>query len=132
MQMIMKPTVYMSLTERSALRRFIAVSRRGGNAEASILDRLSEEVERARCSSELDGPEQPVCMESMVTLELADSRETLCCSLVYPEQASMDEWRVSILAPIGIALIGAREGDEVEWTTSAGILKGHVRKVTCN
>ena len=60
-----------------------------------------------------------VTMGSQVEFSLANgSRQTL--SVVYPEEANADAARVSILSPIGAALLGARVGDAVCWQGTGG------------
>ena len=47
-----------------------------------------------------------------------------------PEQADVDQKRISILAPIGTALLGYSEGDDVRWTTQGGPRRLKLRQVT--
>lgn len=60
-----------------------------------------------------------VTMGSRVALALA-SGETRELSVVYPEDANADEARMSILSPIGAALLGAHVGDAVSWQGTGG------------
>ena len=60
-----------------------------------------------------------VTMGSCVALQLA-SGELRELSVVYPEDANADEARVSVLSPIGTALLGARVGDAISWNSTDG------------
>ena len=60
-----------------------------------------------------------VTMGSRVALLLA-SGETRELSVVYPEDANADEARISILSPIGAALLGAHVGDALSWQGTGG------------
>ena len=50
--------------------------------------------------------------------------------LVYPDRANIAEGRLSILAPVGTALIGARSGAIVDWPTPGGIRRLKIHRVT--
>lgn len=41
-------------------------------------------------------------------------------SIVYPDEANLDERKISVLASLGAAFIGLREGDEFDWTFPDG------------
>lgn len=49
--------------------------------------------------------------------------------ITFPERANIEQRRISILAPIGTALIGCRVGDIVKWSTPGGIRQIKVRRV---
>ncbi len=49
--------------------------------------------------------------------------------LVFPAQADIGAQRLSVLAPVGTALLGYREGDEVEWLTPGGLRRLRIEKV---
>lgn len=49
-----------------------------------------------------------------------DSRRELTYMLVYPYEANINRGRLSVLAPIGTALLGYRVGDIIEWPTPGG------------
>jgi regulator of nucleoside diphosphate kinase len=44
-------------------------------------------------------------------------------TLVYPEDADISKGRISVLTPIGTALIGVRAGDSISWETRTGDLR---------
>lgn len=61
-----------------------------------------------------------ITMGSTVTFEFQDGRsQTL--SVVYPEDANADAARISILSPVGAALLGACVGDQVSWRGMDGV-----------
>lgn len=79
------------------------------------LHHLAEEIARANI---LDFPEIPadvVTMNSTVRyLDLENQKESEI-TIVYPQHADSDRGRISVLAPIGTALLGLREGQEIQW-----------------
>ena len=63
----------------------------------------------------------------MIDLE-DNSEETY--RLVLPDQADVSRLRISVLAPIGAALLGYREGDQIEWPVPDGIRRLRIKRVT--
>jgi regulator of nucleoside diphosphate kinase len=81
---------------------------------------LQEELDRARIVAPKDIPENVVTMNSLVRLKDLDTDEEKTYRLVFPEKADLSERAISVLAPIGTAMLGQREGDTVEWEVPAG------------
>jgi regulator of nucleoside diphosphate kinase len=50
-------------------------------------------------------------------------------SLVFPNEADADEGRISILAPVGTAMIGYRVGDVIEWQVPSGLRRLKVEEI---
>ena len=92
------------------------------NYEKTLED-LEEELERARI---VDFPEIATDLVTMNTrfryLNVTDNKESEM-TVVYPEQSNTEERWVSVTAPLGAALLGLREGDEIDWTFPDGKVK---------
>ena len=65
-------------------------------------------------------PAGVVMLGSAVTVLDLDLDEKECYTLVLPQHADIDQQRISVLSPLGTALIGYREGDELTWPTPGG------------
>ena len=63
-------------------------------------------------------------MNSTVRFGIVDSSEAFHLTLVYPKDMDDSGEKISILAPIGSALLGMSQGDEIEWPKPGG---GNVR-----
>lgn len=83
-------------------------------------DLLMEELDRAVLIADESVPPDLVTMNSFISCEDMDSGEQIDVQLVYPERANIDESRVSILAPVGAALIGLKSGQHIEWPLPNG------------
>ena len=59
-------------------------------------------------------------MNSTVTFKVESSDREFSLTLVYPNDASDNTSKISILAPVGSALLGLREGDEMSWPKPGG------------
>ncbi|WP_228767808.1 GreA/GreB family elongation factor [Candidatus Velamenicoccus archaeovorus] len=49
--------------------------------------------------------------------------------LVYPEDADIEQNKISILAPIGTAILGYKVGDVIEWKVPAGVRRLKIKKI---
>ncbi len=84
-----------------------------------IAEELLAEMERAKIKPLSRIPANVVRMGSTVTFRSGDG-EVKTVTLVYPGKADIAEGKVSILTPVGAALIGLREGQSVAWTSRDG------------
>ncbi|NLW49726.1 MAG: nucleoside diphosphate kinase regulator [Candidatus Brocadiaceae bacterium] len=95
----------------------------GSAADAAMArdaDLLMGELERARKVPSARVPADVVTMKSTVRIRDLDSDDTLVCTLVWPGEADFTEGKISVLAPIGLALLGSRVGQTIEWEVPAG------------
>lgn len=85
-----------------------------------VADRLLHEIDRATVLPSADVPPDVVNIGSEVTFrdEAADREQTVV--LVLPADADIAERRVSVVTPIGAALIGLAEGAMIDWETRDG------------
>lgn len=94
---------------------------------ADDLRRLESELDRASIVRATEVPRDVVTMNSRVKLRDLDSGDALDFSLVFPTfplAAGSDHlapMTVSVLAPIGTAVLGYRVGDTIEWEVPAGV-----------
>jgi len=83
-------------------------------------DELLVELDRANIVTPEEMPSNIVSMNSMVKFREVSSDKTFVLTLVYPQDNGTLPDTVSILAPIGSALLGLKEGDEIEWPKPGG------------
>ncbi len=86
----------------------------------SQFDELRTELERAKIVSPDGISEDVVTMNSKVVLRDLETDELETFILVFPNEADIAEGRLSILAPIGTAILGERVGDEIRWRVPDG------------
>lgn len=92
------------------------------------LDDLRAELDRAEIVRPEDVPENVVTMNSTVALRDLDTQEKEIYTLVFPDSADIANDRLSVLAPVGTAILGERVGDVVRWRVPQGIRR---LKVEC-
>ena len=83
--------------------------------------KLSIELKTARVLKSEEMPDDVVSENSKVRIEDTESGHAYTFELVAPKQADMKQNRLSVLSPIGVALLGYRPGIEVDWEMPAGL-----------
>lgn len=97
-------------------------------AKARVRD-LDTELNNAEVVDAQQIPSDVITMNSKVLLAFGESEEEIIYSLVYPDEADMSNNKISVLAPIGTAILGYREGNIIEWKVPDGIVQVKVKKV---
>ena len=92
------------------------------------VEKLDEELDRATVVTSKEIPPDVVTMNSEVRLQDLDSDDIKVYRLVFPSQARTEN-SISILAPIGTAMLGYRVGDVIEWRVPKGIRRFKVLNV---
>lgn len=94
-------------------------------------DALEAELDRAEVVDPKDVPDTVITMHSTVKFKVASSSEEFWLTLVYPKDVDPEADNISILAPVGSALLGLSQGDEIEWPKpGGGMLRVQIEEVT--
>lgn len=88
--------------------------------DAERLEDLENELRRATIVSSDDVPSDVVTMNSRVRIKDLSRGGEYTYQIVFPEHAALDDKRISVLAPIGTALLGYQTGTTVEWQVPSG------------
>lgn len=89
--------------------------------DKSYLKDLRTELDIAKIVAPRDVPSDVVTMNSTVQLRDMETKEIETYTLVYPKDANIAEGKLSILAPIGTAIIGYRIGNTIRWNVPSGV-----------
>jgi len=81
---------------------------------------LQSELERAEIVEPDKVPPDVVTMNSTVRFQILETGEEFQLTLVYPKDVQGQSDRISVLAPVGSALLGLSVGDELEWPKPGG------------
>ncbi len=87
---------------------------------SDVAELLDEELSRASVVSDNELPKDVVSMNSTVRFQDLDTGGETVVTLVYPHEAKIEENKISILAPVGSALIGLRVGQVIQWPVPNG------------
>jgi regulator of nucleoside diphosphate kinase len=93
------------------------------------LDLLEKELYRGILVDPTNVPKDVITMNSTVSVTDTESGEKMTYTLVFPSAANISENKLSILAPLGMALLGYRKGDTFEWHVPSGIRKLKVAEI---
>src|ERR1043165_7105625 len=122
-------TIYITELDYKRLSGLIDRTRERNGGDREYLNKLETELDRAEIVDPKDIPADVVTMRSKVRLKDLVSGESNTYSLVFPTEADFAEGKISVLAPIGTAILGFRKGDTIEWQVPAGLRKLKVEEV---
>lgn len=100
------------------------------NSYAGV-NELIDELDRANVVEPAEIPPTIVTMNSTVKFVVQSSKEEFMLTLVYPKDLDASGKKLSILAPVGSALLGLSQGDEIEWPKpGGGLIQVKIEEVT--
>lgn len=120
--------IVITRADAAKLRELIATPGRAGRDQDHVQE-LSAELERARIADAAEVSADLIGIHSQVRvldLENGTRREL---TLVLPPESDPAHGRISVLAPLGTALLGYRAGDEVEWQMPGGLRRVRIEHV---
>lgn len=115
----MKPTPVFCKKEYQFLRELILKSKNDINAKEAGL--LSQELDRAIISEESIHDNSIIRINSHVIIEDVKANTQMKIQIVLPSLSDVKERKISILAPLSVAIIGFKENDQVDWELPSGI-----------
>ncbi len=124
-----KHNIIIASTDRDRLLTLIDSARLDWRIPRQSLDVLEGELARATIVEPSDLPRDVVAMNSTVWFRDLDTEEIERYQLVFPPDANVIHDRISVLAPIGTALLGYRLRDVVEWCVPQGRRRLEITKV---
>lgn len=114
--MLQPPPIVITRLDNLRIRRLLSSP---GVRDTDAADALEDELDRAKLVEPTALPPDVVSMNSTVHLQECRSGREFELTLVYPEDAGEAD-RVSVLAPVGSALLGLSVGSEIEWPLPDG------------
>jgi len=127
--MARKQRITITLEDRERLEDLFASSIAEALVDKPYLRDLRGELDSAQVVSQDQIPDDVITMNSTVRLKDMKSREIESFKLVYPDEANIADGRLSILAPLGTAILGCRVGDTVRWKIPDGVGRWRVEEV---
>lgn len=108
------PSLILSREDFEKLSNLVAMVR------SEVGELLEEELGRAKVVANEELPEDVVSMNSKVVFKDLESGQEKVVTLVFPNEANVQEGKISVLAPVGAALIGLRVGQVIDWPMPGG------------
>lgn len=121
--------IYVTKEDYKELQDLIKAAREFKMEENDSLNDLQAELNKAKIVEREYFPKDYVAMYSIVELIDLQNNEMIRHQIVFPEDADIDKHKISILAPLGVALIGEKENTEIELNLVYGKSKFRINKV---
>jgi regulator of nucleoside diphosphate kinase len=121
--------IHITEFDNKRLRDLLGEARYSEYRGSEYLDDLKQELDRAMIVDPKKVPPDLVTMNSQVRLEDLETGEEMVYTLVFPEDADHTHNKISILAPIGTAMLGYRVGDIFEWKVPEGLSKMKIKEI---
>lgn len=124
-----KRAIVITETDRSRLEQLLNSDFAKTVQPASQIAELRKELLRAKIVDPADVPPDVVTMNSTVRLRDLEMDEIDTYTLVYPEKADISRDLLSVLAPVGTAILGYRVGDVIRWAVPRGFRRLRIDEV---
>ena len=112
--------IYITEKDKLKLRSLFRTTIGMSSYDLKNMKELLIELERAEVINDDNIDENVITMNSTVVVKDLDSKKEYDYTIVYPEYADSSKNKISVLAPVGTALLGYKVGDIVEWKVPAG------------
>lgn len=121
--------IYITEFDLARLKELLQVGISFKERDRDHLKSLQNELDRAHIVDPAAIPHDVVTMNSRVSLKDMETGEENIYTLVFPSDADIEHRKISILAPIGTAILGCRSGDRVDWLVPAGQRKVKIQDI---
>jgi regulator of nucleoside diphosphate kinase len=121
--------MYVTEHDLKRLQTLIAEAAWNGGRHRAELDRLEAELQRRTVLPSDEVPADVITLNSRAQLFELSTGESFTCTLVLPQEADITRLKISILSPVGMAMLGRRVGDLFDWPAPGGPKRLEVQAV---
>ena len=121
--------IYITEYDLTRLKELLQVGISYAERDRELLESLRSELDRAHIVEPTTVPHNVVTMHSRVRLKDLETNEEMLYTLVFPSEADLEQGKISILAPMGTAMLGYGVGDEVQWRVPGGNRKFRIDEI---
>ncbi len=125
----MENTIQITDLDYNRLNGMINNMRKYNQKEYNDLLFLETELERAKRTNPRKIAAEFVTMNSLIEVLDCDTNKTMEVRLVYPREANFKQGKISVLSPLGSALLGYKSGSEVSYSVPNGIKKMKISRI---
>lgn len=122
-------TITMTDTDLQKLNGLLMALERDHSKDNGFAESLKKEIQRARIVPPKKITGDVVTMNSRVRLKDLGTQENFVFQIVFPSEADLERGKISVLAPVGTALLGYRVGDVITWNVPGGIRKFKIEEM---
>lgn len=128
--MITETQLILCKSDFDLLKRHVQNIRHAATVEGRTAERLATELEQSNIVADAQQlPADVIRLHSRVTIDFKENGQTLHIQLVPHSQANLSQNRISILTPLGMALIGYRQGQTINWEMPGGKKTVYIKEV---
>lgn len=91
--------------------------------------KLLTELESAQVVAENELPADAICLNAVVQVQEVIGKQSFIFQIVLPPAADVKKNKISVFAPIAIALLGYRKGARIQWEMPNGMQEFEILKV---
>lgn len=121
--------IYLTEFDVKRLRDLIRDAVQSEYRGSEYIEKLKEEIERGKIVPPAQIPADVITMNTRAQLVDMETGEEMELTLVFPQDANVLEDRISVLAPIGCAMLGYQTGDIIEWDVPDGVRRLKVKAI---
>ncbi len=125
----MMRSIYITSDNHRRLQELLTTVESNQDRDREALQDLAGELNRAQVVPAQDVPPDVVTMHSQARILDLDTGEKMLFTLAFPDEANIEEGRLSVLAPLGTAILGYRTGDTFQWNVPAGVRRLKILEV---
>ncbi|MDD5678513.1 MAG: nucleoside diphosphate kinase regulator [Kiritimatiellae bacterium] len=115
--------IFITANDHQKLNELLSVAGTSNYRDRNDLQSLGAELQRAKIVESRDMPKTVVTMNTRLRFSDLDDGKKMEITLVFPSDANIDEGKMSVLSPVGTALLGYAKGDVIEWPVPGGTRK---------
>lgn len=121
--------IYITEVDLQRLGELVGVARSCSELDQASLAALQAELDRASIVSSQEVPADVITMHSQVRIRDLGTGEEMVFALVYPRGANLEQGKISVMSPLGTALLGYRAGDVLDWRVPDGVRRLQIMEV---
>ena len=121
--------IYITEVDLQRLGELVGVARSCSELDQASLAALQAELDRASIVSTQEVPADVITMHSQARIRDLGTGEEMVFALVYPRGANLEQGKISVMSPLGTALLGYRAGDVLDWRVPDGVRRLQIMEV---
>ncbi len=124
-----KRQIFVTANDLRRLQELLEVAGSFNYRDRNDLKSLQAELRKAKIVESQDVPPTVVTMNTRLRFVDLDNKSAMEVTLVFPSDANINDGRISVLSPIGTALLGYAQGDSIEWAVPAGTRRIQIEEI---
>lgn len=121
--------IYVTQYDYDRLNELLDIIKKDNSKDQGFIVKLRNEINRAKIVSSTKIAGNVVTMNSRVLLQDLNTHHEFSCQVVFPSNADLESGKISVLAPVGTALLGYKVGDIIKWEVPSGVRKLKIKEM---